>query len=171
MSGKALFRRVAAHEFGAVLWPADDDGRAMLRAMPATKEVMVHLHAPRNPRHHRLLFALLRMVIDGGAWEGDEESLLDAIKMETRLVRPVARINGEIVLVPRSIAFESMDQEHFNRWFERAVFVIASTLLGGMDWEELRDQVIEAADGELGARARGRVSPDTLAKEAGRDAA
>lgn len=144
--GKAAF----ISRDGYSLLPCDDDGREMARAVQkAGRPVMMHYHRPRNPRHHRLLFHLLHKVIESGAWTEDEDSLLDAIKHETGLVRRVVKFNGDIITETRSISFESMDQDQFARWFDRAVYVICATLLGGHNWQSFRDEIIAAVDRRL----------------------
>lgn len=129
------------------LFPADEEGTDLLKAMAQGKEVMVTVHAPRNPKHHRLFFALLRKMIDGGVWEGDEDGLKDYLKYATGLVDTKVDHIGGVHYVPRSIAFESMDQAGFNKFFDRACYVVANNLLGGADWIELRDEIVNLVEG------------------------
>jgi len=135
------------------LFPMDNDGREMVAAVKG-KRVMASFHAPRNIRHHRLLFALLRRVSESGAWQGDEDTLLDWLKIGTHLVRTVVGPDGKVYYVPQSIAFESMSQDRFRAWFDRAIWLICTRLLGREDWEWLRDEISEAVDGGLTERAR-----------------
>lgn len=130
-----------------VLAPCDEEGREVLEAIPAGKEVMVHIHTARNVRHHRLLFALFRKLIEGGAWHGDEDGLLDYAKYATGLVDTKVDHLGGTHYAPRSIAFESMDQVRFNRFFDRVCFVVAQNLLGGEDWIALRDEIVNTVEG------------------------
>lgn len=145
MSKAAFFERDGA------LFPMDDDGREMLAAVK-DKRVVVHVHAPRNVLHHRLLFALLRDICQAGAWDGDEESLLAWLKIATGLVDMIVGPDGRPYYVPRSIAFESMDQASFSRWFERACFVITARLLKSDRWEDLRDRTIASLEKSLPER-------------------
>lgn len=140
--------KAAFIERDGALWPMDDDGREMLTAAKG-KRVMVHVHAARNILHHRLLFACLRDICQAGAWDGDEESLLAWLKIATGLVDMIVGPDGKPYYVPRSVAFESMAQDAFSRWFERACFVISSRLLKSDKWEELRDRFTAAVDGGL----------------------
>ena len=135
------------------LFPLDDDGREMVAAVKG-KRVMVTAHAPRNLQHHRLLFALLRRICESGAWQGDEEGLLEWLKIGTHHVRTVVGPDGKVYYVPESINFESMSQDKFRRFFDRAVYLICSRLLDREDWKWLRDEVSDAVDGGLTERAR-----------------
>src|SRR5690606_1964863 len=96
----------------------------MLQAMQAGKQVMVNVHAPRNPRHHRLLFAIYQKLVDGGVWEGDQDSFLDWCKYGTGHVRSSIDHMGNMHYVPKSIAFESMGQDKFARFFDRVCYLV-----------------------------------------------
>jgi len=145
---KAAFAHelIGAHH---ILMPFDDEGRDMLAALPVHKEVLVDIHTPRNPKHHRLLFALYVKLHDGGAFDGDQDSFLDWAKYATGHVRSSVDHRGEVHYVPKSIAFESMDQARFSRWFDRVCYHIAHRLLGSADeWEALRDDIINTVEGK-----------------------
>lgn len=137
-----------------ILRPVDDDGLEILINLKEDQQVMVNIHAARNPRQHRLLFALIKMVIDGGAWDGDTDSLLEYIKYGVGHVRTSIDPDGVVHTVPASIKYESMPQDKFNRFFDRAVWLISSRLLANDNWEGIRDDVIEAVDGGLTERAK-----------------
>lgn len=154
MPTKATFIRGFHPKIGAYLVPTSQDGQEMLAAMKADKEVLVNVHVPRNVRHHRMLFSLLNHVIEGGAWEGDTESLLDAIKIATGHVDRIFGMDGRPYYKTRSINFASMSQDQFKRFFDRAVYYVSTRLLGSDDWEALRDEIIEITEGDLGRRAR-----------------
>jgi len=145
---KAVFVR---HD--GALRPADGQALELLQTIESGKLVMVHIHIARNPRQHRLLFALIRMVIDGGAWEGDTDSLLDYIKYGVGHTRTSMDAQGNAHIVPASINYESMPQDKFARFFDRAVWLICQRLLANDDWEAVRDDVIAAVDGPYSSEA------------------
>jgi hypothetical protein len=130
-----------------VLRPVDDQGLDILCSLKEGREVMVHIHAARNPRQHRLLFALLKMAIDGGAWEGDTDSLLDYIKFGVGHTRTSIDPAGKVHIVPKSINYESMAQDAFRKFFDRAVWLVCHRLLANDNWELLRDEIVETVDG------------------------
>ena len=146
--------KAAFMKYGSILAPIDQEGRDIMDALQNGKSVMVYVHPARNVRHHRMLFALLKKITEGGAWDGDTDSLLVWLKVHTRLVDTVILDDGRVVYVPRSIAFESMSQDKFARWFDRAVYIISTRLLESEDWEGLRDGIVEIVDGEQGRRAK-----------------
>lgn len=129
------------------LFPMDEDGRELVKAVAKNnKPVLLEYHQPRNPRHHRLLFHLLKIVCNSGAWEGDEEALLEYLKISTGRVRTIVDRQGRVFHVPRSISFESMAQDEFSRWFDRALFVVTDRLLGGHNFQSFRQEVLDAVD-------------------------
>lgn len=136
-----------------VLRPVDDAGLDILCALKEGRQVMVHIHAARNPRHHRLLFALIGMAIAGGAWEGDEDSLLDYIKYGVGHTRTSIDPAGKVHIVPKSIAYESMPQDAFRKFFDRAVWLVCHRLLANDNWEPVRDEIIAAVDGPYASAA------------------
>jgi hypothetical protein len=136
------------------LWPMDDDGRELMASLRNDRQVVVNVHAPRNIRHLRLYFHLLNRVVKSGAWAGDKDTLEDWIKIGVHHVRIVVGPDGKAHYVPKSIAVESMPQDEFRRFFDRAIYLICSKLLGREDWEWLRDEISEAVDGGLTERMR-----------------
>lgn len=150
---KALFRKAGLSQ-GDVLIPVDEDGRELLASLKPMKDVMIDVHSPRNPRHHKLYFHLSRKLIEGGVWAGDEDSLLEWMKFATGHVRTAIDHTGRPRTIPKSIAFESMDQAAFSRWFDRVLFVICDRLLVGTDWQDLRAEIVETVDGRFEAQRR-----------------
>lgn len=131
-------------------FPMDDDGREIMTASKG-KRVMLSVHVPRNIVHHRLLFYLINMLCEGGAWKGDREDLLDYLKIATRHVSTIIDpATGEVFYKTKSISFESMDQAAFRRFFDRAVFIACERLLPGQDGEALRDEINVAVEGDIG---------------------
>ncbi|MCA1298000.1 DUF1367 family protein [Stappia indica] len=153
MTKQAAFSRAYVPSLGSVLVPLDADGREMVEAMTAGKPAMVRLHTPRNIKHHRMFFALLRMATDSGAWDSSEETLRDAIKIACGCVDTIIGLDGRTYFKPRSMSFESMSQAEFSRFFDRAVFYVSTHLLGDANWQAVRDRIGEMVDGDLGRRA------------------
>lgn len=128
---------------GNGLYPADMHADELFSTFKDGEEVLVRVWKPRNIKHHRKLFALLRLVCHNsdGKWQ-DEEELLDAIKLGTGLSQPRQRLDGTIYRVPRSIAFASMGQAAFDRFYKRAVYLMGQIL--GVDPETLLEETKDA---------------------------
>lgn len=120
-----LFRRS-----GAALVPVDRAARDWLDAQPEGRALMVSVRKPRNPDHHRLLFALLNLVVQSTDKWPDVDTLLHDLKLATGLIeKHINGITGEIVVRPQSISFAAMDQARFRQWFDRATFLISAEVL------------------------------------------
>lgn len=116
---KVVFRRR-----GATLIPVDGEGQELLHSIRDGRDVMLSVKIARNPRHHRLLFAMLNLVVQRtNKFDGTDEALI-ALKIACGLVDPyIDAESGKTFFVPRSIAFESMAQDEFSAFFDRAVHV------------------------------------------------
>ena len=103
----------------------------------------VTLHRPRNGKHHRKLFALLKIVFDNQETFATLEALLDALKMATGLFDVRTTVDGIPFTVPRSISFASMCQSEFETFYEKVLDVIITKILPGVNREDLEAQVLE----------------------------
>lgn len=141
---KAVFRK----SNGALI-PASDDADEIMRSIKDGREVMVDVRAARNPSHHRKFMKMLSKVIEAGSWDYDQDKLLTWCKFKVGHVE-VIEINGRRYVSPKSISFESMPQDKFQRFYERAVYHICHELAG----PELAAELSEMADGPYAANAR-----------------
>lgn len=140
---KAVFRK-----HGNTLIPVDDKGLELLRAIKDERDVMVSVKVARNPKHHRLLFSLLNLIVERtGKFDSTDQALI-ALKVACGLVDPYLDVHaGKTFFVPRSIAFESMGQDEFTAFFDRGVFVALHRWFPpGTDEAELRAEIESMVD-------------------------
>jgi hypothetical protein len=143
----------------AALVPVDDDGCALLAKLKDGRDVGVTVTQHRNPRHHRLYWAMLKFIRDHtDTFEGKDLKIIStAVKLATGLVDSFVNQNtGETVLVPKSIAFAAMDQMRFNQFFDAACITIANRWMPpGVTPEEVRRELLLMVDGPhaVGERA------------------
>lgn len=132
-----------AKHIGA-LRPADEDAESLLQSIAMGECVEVTVHRRRNPKHHRKLFALLKIVVENtdGRWP-NTDALKEDLKMATGLFEKRASISGKVYFVPKSISFASMDQAEFSRWYDQAVDVIVTRIIPGLDRDELEREVMQ----------------------------
>ena len=112
---------------------------------PAEQEAMLNLAGDvdyrvvctraggRSIKHHRLLFALIKIARENYDGEISTDAVKEILKLRTGHVRVVALPSGEVVMFPASISFEAMDQDAFNKWFPRAVDVLCRDFIPGLD--------------------------------------
>jgi len=121
------------------LVPSSEEALEAFRALKQGRDVMVAIKVARNPRHHKLLFALLNFVRLHAVNRDTHESLFDtatidmiltALKIATGHVEIYTdTATGGTVAVPKSIAFESLDQVAFSRFFNAAIETITTRWL------------------------------------------
>jgi len=136
------------------LWPSDPIAEEMIEKLKDGREVLVTIRRARNPQHHRLLWAMLRKVVDNTDQWDSETVLLDELKLATGLAE--VRVNiltGKAYAVPGSISFASMDQTKFSAWFDQAVHLLATRVLKCAP-QELIDEITAMA----GPRDMGRAA-------------
>lgn len=143
MSALLFMRRVGDH-----LAPIDAGGEAVLAAVPDDAVVKVELKRPRNLGHHRKYWALLNAVYPHQELYPTLDSFAAAMKVATGLAEPVRLPNGTLIFCTGSIAFGRMDQAAFEQFYRRAVNVVLTRILPGVDAAHLEAQVLEILQGE-----------------------
>lgn len=133
---------IAMTRKGHALVPVDEISSDALMHVPGGKEVLVTVRAPRNPRQHRLAWALAQKVSEACDWLPDAESAMDWLKIRCRHVRIVHNpATGHSFIVPKSIAFASLNQQSFSRLLNRMVYVICSEIVPGLSEADLRSEI------------------------------
>jgi hypothetical protein len=96
---------------------------------------------PRNPAHHRKLFALLNILVDNTEHFANTEDALLAVKAATGLGRWM-KVEGATreLFYPDSIAFDAMPQAEFAEFYEKAVAAVIRWWLPVSD-AEIREAV------------------------------
>ncbi|MGV6875882.1 hypothetical protein ACUSIJ_24755 [Pseudochelatococcus sp. B33] len=127
---------------GNTLVPSDVMADEMMAQIKDGRDVLVTLRRARNPKHHRLLFAALRKVVDNTDRWPSEDVLLDELKLATGLAEVrVNLLTGKPYAVPASISFAAMDQTRFGEWFARATIALAQAI--GVEHQELLAEIAE----------------------------
>ena len=122
------------------LVPNCPDAEEWLKKTRLEQGVLIDPRRPRNINHHRKFFALLNLAVDNWPELPDgstisQKSLLGLIKIKTGHADPVQGADGNIHYIPHSINFESMSQDEFDPFYEKAIQLIALAL--GVDAETL----------------------------------
>lgn len=96
---------------------------------------------PRNPAHHRKLFALLNILVDNTEHFANTEDALLAVKAATGLGqwKHVEGATREL-FYPESIAFDAMSQDDFAEFYEKAVAAVIRWWLPVSD-AEIREAI------------------------------
>src|SRR6266702_6241273 len=126
------------------LHPVDDRSLKFFSRIPEGKNVLVEINSrPRNLRHLRLYWAIVRFLQQHVFEHKDEEIIHLSIKLATGLVYMFRNVDtGDILFGPKSISFNNMDQEQFDQFFDAAVETIAKRWLPpGTTKESVRQEL------------------------------
>lgn len=130
------------------LMPADIHAQDWLDGVKEGREVMLTVRKPRNPRHHRLLFALLKLVTDNTDRWPSPDVLLDDLKLATgHCELRFNLLEGRPYMIPKSISFAAMDQDAFREWFDRAIDILAAKILL-VESDVLRQEVLAMVESQ-----------------------
>lgn len=88
------------------------------------EEIVVKYRLVRNPRHHRLVFALLRFVFDNQDIYTNEDDLREALTLQTSFTRTFRTIGGRWERRARSWSFDELDEADFSKLHEELVAVV-----------------------------------------------
>jgi len=130
--GTVLMRRV-----GQGLFPADAKAAQALHKVPPRTPVAVRIDRRRSAVQNSMYWGVLEQVVAAtGRWRTAEE-LHIALKVATGHVDIVQLIDGRMVKVPQSTAFDHMNQDEAQAYYDAAFRVICDEVMGGMAVEEL----------------------------------
>lgn len=123
------------------LAPVDDIGAQYLAKIKQGETFLVEIKRARNPRQHRLYWALCGLVADNSDAYSDAEQVSFVFKIATGHTMPVQGHDGKVYWQPRSIAFHAMPQDEFQRFLDRCIDIVATRLLPKVTSEELRAEL------------------------------
>ena len=131
-----------------LLAPADAEAAEVVRKWKIGASYSLTYAPARNPKFHRLVFAVAQSVVEnapeGSYWSGkDAYSFIKAVELTHGFTDEMMDCNGEVHLIPRSIAFENMDETEFKKIFDPLIKEAARVL--GVTEGELLEQLAEAA--------------------------
>lgn len=146
---RAMLLKTAQGLRGAT--PADHEAwtkfRRRLETMKTGKWLRIEATSPRNGKHHRKLMALLQLVSENSETYNTVERALVAVKLVVGHFEPAVHPQtGELIQVPKSISYESMDQDAFETFYSAALDGVLQHILPTMDREtaeHLLDMVVE----------------------------
>jgi|GEM_PF-1675346 len=131
--------------------PADHEAwskfRRRLETMKPGTWIRMEWARPRHGKHHRKFFALLQLVAENSETYDTVEKALVAIKLVTGYCDPVIHPEtGELLPVPRSISYDSMEQDEFDKFYSAAIDGVLRHILPHLDEEKaerLIDMIVE----------------------------
>lgn len=142
-------KRFVAQRRGMAITPRDEDGREAVRSLSPDRPVMVEVKQARSISQHRLYWGMVRLIHNNlpeewAARYPRAENLSDAFKVEAGYYDQLFDLTKErVVLKPKSIAFENMDQAEFREFFDGSVRVAADVIIKDLDKTALLKELEE----------------------------
>lgn len=134
--------RVLARRTEAGWEPADDAAVEEFNRVRVGKVAYVEIKAARNPKQHRMLFALLKMLVDAGCFPTIDAALI-AVKFATGMVDSVIidPRTGATQLIPKSVSYANMTQGEFAPWFDAVIREVSQRWLPGVPDDYIRSEI------------------------------
>lgn len=123
------------------LKPADALAEEVYQGLALNAEVMAEVTRPRSLQHHKWFFALLKIVFDNQETYDSMDAMLIAVKVALGHCYPMTTKTGQAVMVPKSIAFNKMDETEFKRFADNFVTLVITKFLPGVNREDLEAEI------------------------------
>ncbi len=132
---------------GEGLIPMDLMSRNYIEKLDAQTVIRAVVTKPRNYDHHKKYFALLHAVYEHQDTYPSFNSFRSAVAVALGHSESVKLPDGRTILVPGSIAFGKMDQSEFEEFYEKAVDLVLTRIVPGVNREDLERRVLDILKG------------------------
>jgi hypothetical protein len=140
-----LVRKIFGPE-GMALVPHAPYDEKMLERYPEGVPLRIQLAQPRSGPRHRLYRVILRIVVENTEKFSTEDALHKTLLVGCGVVEPVITPEADIIMCPSSTAFDAMPEDEFKAYFDRALGIITSLIIPGLDLDELMKQAREESN-------------------------
>lgn len=124
--------------------PADDEAKAVYRKHKLGDVVRGDITKPRNYQHHKQYFALLNLTYENQDRYRNFEHFRKAVQIEAGHVDELITLDGQVVLLPKSIDYSTLDELEFSVVFGQTMTVCAR-ILGDLELQDLEQEVMRYA--------------------------
>lgn len=139
-----IFCKVTA--YGLVpLYDSDYDLKKRLRVGSVVK---CKVSNPRNYKHHKKFFALVRLTFDNLPYNlaeywniRNEEDMLRRFKRDLGYFKTSLNERGEKEIEYQSISFSAMEQHEFERFYNQCIDLVLYKYIKGIDREDLIEEI------------------------------
>ena len=124
----------------AGLVPADEAAKQAVRRWKMGETLKCSVRKPRCYTNHKKYFALLSLTFENQDKYTSFEHFRKAVQIAAGHVDELITLDGEITLMPKSIAYDALDEMEFSKVFGETMTVCAK-ILGDLDLDDLRLEV------------------------------
>jgi len=136
-SNKSKSQWILVRKAEGVLVPHAPYDVEMLQRYPENVPLRLQLAQPRSGPRHRLYRVILRIVVANTEKFSTEDALHKTLLLACNVTEPVVTTEGEFIFCPSSTAFDAMPEDEFKIYFDRAMEIITSIIIPGLDLDEL----------------------------------
>lgn len=126
------------------LAPADEEAKTALRRWKVGETLKCGVKKPRDYVNHKRYFGLLNLTFENQERYTSFEHFRKAVQIAAGHVDEVISLDGEIVFIPKSIAYDSLDEMEFSKVMGETMKVCAK-ILGDLELHELEQEVARFA--------------------------
>lgn len=119
----------------------DDESAAYISRIKDDEIIIADVRRGRNVRQHRLFWVLVGLLHEQQTIYTTKEQLAAAIKVGVGWCDFVSMPKGSTVAIPKSIAFDKMDQFEFDQFFESVIRFVCAHIIPGLDKSNIRNEV------------------------------
>jgi hypothetical protein len=132
--------------------PADEPSEEVWRKFKLGEAYRADVVKPRSYQHHKMAFALLNLTFDNQDRYEHFEHFRKAVAIAAGHTEELVTVEGEILLLPKSLSYDALDEIEFSRVFA-SMMIVCAQLLHGMGLEELQAEVSKYCDEHYGVAA------------------
>jgi hypothetical protein len=123
------------------IFPSDEDGAKLLQSIPKDGYCLVEYKKNRNYENHKRFFKFIQVAFDNQDFYDDDEQLRKALQMiaghyEELIIRD-KKGNVTTHYIPKSIAFDEMDEAEFQTLFKKCIGAFLSRYGNGLTEQQL----------------------------------
>lgn len=131
---------------GSHLYPSDPGQAALLDDLQGARGVKAVLTKPRNPKAHRLFWALMGIVSRNSETYDTATKAATYVKIATGHVEVMimpGKAENNVVWVPKSISFGAMDDLAFRPFLDKAIAVVCDRMIPGTSPDHVKHELAQ----------------------------
>lgn len=129
------------------LTPKYESDREEFKKLKRNAEVVVEIKKGRNIEFHKKYFALLKLTFENFPERLEDklnvhsvEDLRTRIKIDLGLY-DISHYGNQSIIIPKSIAFDKMDETEFEKFYRMSVNHIIKNYLKGVSNEQIEEEI------------------------------
>jgi hypothetical protein len=130
--------------------PADEPSLELHKRFKLGEIYRADVVKPRSYRHHKMIMALLNLTYANQDMYDDFEMFRKAVAVAAGHVEELATVDGEIIKLPKSINYDTLDEIEFTK-VAGAMMTVCCRLLKDVGADELEAEVSRYADNHYGS--------------------